>query len=284
MPELPEVETVMRGLQVAFQGQNLSHVIVRRADLRWPFPANLPQRLEGRKVLSFRRRAKYILMRIEGGQTLLIHLGMSGRMNIGPANPNATPPLHEHMVLQTANGFRAGLVDPRRFGIVDLFPTNVEDDHRLLSALGIEPLSDALSHTSLKAMFSGRRTPIKTALLDQKLVVGLGNIYVCEILFRAGIHPERTTGSIKDAELRDIARIIPDVLNEAIASGGSSLRDYVQTDGSKGGFQELHRVYGREGEPCPTCAASGRTENILRITQSGRSTFYCARCQKAPAG
>ncbi|WP_225197972.1 bifunctional DNA-formamidopyrimidine glycosylase/DNA-(apurinic or apyrimidinic site) lyase [Gluconobacter oxydans] len=277
MPELPEVETVMRGFRDAFEGHRISHVSVNRPDLRWPFPADLREKLEGRHVFSFHRRAKYILMRLEGGWSMLLHLGMSGRLTIGRAGTNATPPAHEHLVLETDSGARAGLVDPRRFGMVDLVRTSEEDRHRLLAHLGMEPLSDAMTGPALADLFRGRRSPIKSALLDQKLIAGLGNIYVCEALFRCGIHPERQACTLTKEENAALAEAIPQILEQAIASGGSSLRDYVQADGTKGGFQDLHLVYGREGAPCPNCGAGSP---IQRMTQSGRSTFFCPTCQK----
>ncbi|GBR42642.1 formamidopyrimidine-DNA glycosylase [Gluconobacter roseus NBRC 3990] len=208
---------------------------------------------------------------------MLLHLGMSGRLTIGQAGTNATPPAHEHLVLETDSGARAGLVDPRRFGMVDLVRTSEEDSHRLLAHLGMEPLSDAMTGPALADLFQGRRTPIKSALLDQKLIAGLGNIYVCEALFRCGIHPERQACTLTGEETAALAEAIPQILEQAIASGGSSLRDYVQADGTKGGFQDLHLVYGREGAPCPNCGAE---HLIQRITQSGRSTFFCPTCQK----
>ncbi|WP_099212419.1 bifunctional DNA-formamidopyrimidine glycosylase/DNA-(apurinic or apyrimidinic site) lyase [Gluconobacter cerinus] len=277
MPELPEVETVMRGFQDAFQGQRIRHVTVNRPDLRWPFPLDLRERLEGQTVLSFHRRAKYILMRVENGWSMMLHLGMSGRLLLGQSGMNTTPPKHEHLVLQTENGARAGLVDPRRFGMVDVVPTHQENAHRLLSGLGIEPLSTNMTGPYLHTVLQGRRTPIKTALLDQKLIVGLGNIYVCEALFRSHIHPARAATTLTEEEADSLANAIRTVLEEAIASGGSSLRDYVQADGTKGGFQDLHLVYGREGEVCRQCGAGS---TISRITQAGRSTFFCANCQK----
>ena len=208
---------------------------------------------------------------------MLLHLGMSGRLTIGRAGTNATPPAHEHLVLETDSGARAGLVDPRRFGMVDLVRTSEEDRHRLLAHLGMEPLSDAMTGPALADLFRGRRSPIKSALLDQKLIAGLGNIYVCEALFRCGIHPERQACTLTKEENAALAEAIPQILEQAIASGGSSLRDYVQADGTKGGFQDLHLVYGREGAPCPNCVAGSP---ILRMTQSGRSTFFCPTCQK----
>jgi len=277
MPELPEVETVMRGFQDAFQGQRIRHVTVNRPDLRWPFPLDLRERLEGQDVLSFHRRAKYILMRVGSGTSMMLHLGMSGRLLLGQSGMNTTPPKHEHLVLETESGARAGLVDPRRFGMVDLVPTDQENAHRLLSGLGIEPLSESMTGPYLHSLMQGKRTPIKTALLDQRLIVGLGNIYVCEALFRSHIHPTRMAMSLSKREANSLAASIQAILTEAIASGGSSLRDYVQADGTKGGFQDLHLVYGREGEACLKC---GTGYPVSRITQAGRSTFYCANCQK----
>ncbi|GAD09417.1 formamidopyrimidine-DNA glycosylase [Gluconobacter frateurii NBRC 103465] len=277
MPELPEVETVMRGFRTAFEGQRIRHVTVNRPDLRWPFPLDLRERLEGQDVLSFHRRAKYILMRVGNGTSMMLHLGMSGRLLLGQSGMNTTPSKHEHLVLETENGARAGLVDPRRFGMVDLVATDQENAHRLLSGLGIEPLSEGMTGLYLHSLMQSKRTPIKTALLDQRLIVGLGNIYVCEALFRSHIHPTRMAMSLSKREANSLAASIQAILTEAIASGGSSLRDYVQADGTKGGFQDMHLVYGREGEACLKC---GTGYPVSRITQAGRSTFYCANCQK----
>ncbi len=271
----------MRGLQAKLQGRRIARAEVRRPDLRWPFPTGLAARLTGAEVLGFRRRAKYILMRLSGGDSVLIHLGMSGRMLIEPAGRNDAAPPHEHVMLQTDagadGGWRVGFVDPRRFGSVDLVRTDAEDAHRLLAELGPEPLGDDFSVASLSAALAGKHTPIKAALLDQKNVAGLGNIYVCEALFRAGISPLRQAHTIPGARA---ARLVPEIkatLTEAIAAGGSSLRDYVQPDGELGYFQHAWKVYGREGEPCPRCASC---PGIKRIVQSGRSTFYCARVQR----
>ena len=271
----------MRGLQAKLEGRRIVRAEIRRPDLRWPFPPNLAARLTGATVLGFRRRAKYILMRLSGGDSVLIHLGMSGRMLIEPAGRNDPDPPHEHMMLQTDpgtdGGWRVGFVDPRRFGSVDLLRTDAEDTHRLLAGLGPEPLGDDFSVASLSARLAGRHTPIKAALLDQKTVAGLGNIYVCEALFRARISPLRQAHTIPGARA---ARLVPEIkatLREAIAAGGSSLRDYVQPDGELGYFQHAWKVYGREGEACPDCAAC---PGVRRIVQSGRSTFYCARVQK----
>lgn len=279
MPELPEVETVMRGLRPALEGKVIARAQVHRPDLRFPLPPGLARRLTGARVLGFRRRGKYILMRLEGGDSLLIHLGMSGRMVIGHAGSNAET-AHEHIVLETADGARVGFVDPRRFGSVDLVRTSDEERHKLLAGMGPEPLGDDFTVASLSASLAGKKTPIKAALLDQRVVAGLGNIYVCEALFRAGISPQRLAKTIPGARA---ARLVPEIkatLAEAIAAGGSSLRDYVQPDGELGYFQHAWKVYGREGEPCERCPGPPGCAGIRRIVQSGRSTFYCPRTQR----
>ncbi len=283
MPELPEVETVMRGLQSRLQGRVLLRAVARRPDLRWPLPAGLAERLTGARVAGFRRRGKYILMRLDSGWSVLLHLGMSGRMVIGPAigagGPNSIT-LHEHLELETDDGWRVGFVDPRRFGSVDLVQTAHEDAHRLLAELGPEPLDDGFSVAVLAAALGGKRTPIKAALLDQRIVAGLGNIYVCEALFRAGISPQRQAYSVPGARAGRLVPAIKQTLLEAIAAGGSSLRDYVQPDGELGYFQHAWKVYGREAEPCPACPGAPTCAGVRRIVQSGRSTFYCPRTQR----
>ena len=279
MPELPEVETVMRGMAAKLEGRTIARAAVNRPDMRWPFPPGLAQRLTGARVTGFRRRAKYILMRLDCGDSVLIHLGMSGRMLIGPNRPNQETP-HEHVVLETDDGWRVGFVDPRRFGSVDLVRTDKEEQHRLLAGLGPEPLSDDFDVAALDAALDGKKTPIKAALLDQSIVAGLGNIYVCEALFRSGISPRRVAATVKGARA---ARLVPEIkatLAEAIAAGGSSLRDYVQPDGELGYFQHAWKVYGREGEPCPDCPGTPACDGVRRIVQSGRSTFYCPRSQR----
>ncbi len=289
MPELPEVETVMRGLRARLEGRVLARARINRPDMRWPFPPGLAQTLTGARVTSFRRRAKYILMRLDGGDSVLIHLGMSGRMLIGPVSngpvSNGPDMLHEHMTLETSPsaddpGWRVGFIDPRRFGSVDLVPTAGEDSHRLLADLGPEPLDAGFSAATLSAALDGRRTPVKAALLDQRNVAGLGNIYVCEALFRAGISPERPAHAVSAAETKKLVKAIKAVLGEAIAAGGSSLRDYVQPDGELGYFQHAWKVYGRAGEPCENCPGPPLCAGIQRIVQSGRSSFYCPRVQQ----
>ncbi len=279
MPELPEVETVMRGLQAVLQGRVLRRALLHRAGLRWPFPPGLADHLTGAEVVGFRRRAKYMLMRLDRGTSLLVHLGMSGRMLIRPTGANALP-AHEHMTLETEDGTTVGFVDPRRFGAVDLLTTDQEASHRLLAGLGPEPLDAGFDAKCLAAALAGRRTPIKAALLDQGNVAGLGNIYVCEALFRANILPTRDAGSITKAETRKLLREIKATLTEAIAAGGSTLRDYVQPDGELGYFQHAWRVYGRAGERCADCPAGRKCGGIARIVQSGRSTFYCPYHQR----
>jgi formamidopyrimidine-DNA glycosylase len=279
MPELPEVETVMRGLSAALAGRTIVRAAVHRPDMRWPFPEGLERRLTGARIAGFRRRGKYILMRLDDGWSVLIHLGMSGRMVVGAAGRNA-PTLHEHLVLETDNGSRIGFVDPRRFGSVDLVRTEDEDRHRLLAGMGPEPLEDGFTSAYLSAALAGRRTPIKAALLDQGTVAGLGNIYVCEALFRARISPLRSAHTIAGARAQRLVPAIRETLNDAIAAGGSSLRDYVQPDGGLGYFQHAWKVYGREGETCERCPGPPGCKGIARIVQSGRSTFYCRPTQR----
>ncbi len=279
MPELPEVETVMRGLRQRLEGRIIARATANRADMRWPFPEGLQKRLTGARVTGFRRRGKYILMRLAGGDSLLLHLGMSGRMVLSPVRPNLPTP-HEHLVLETDDGWRMGFVDPRRFGSVDLVPTRQEDSHKLLAGLGPEPLDATFSPARLSAALAGKRTPIKAALLDQKVVAGLGNIYVSEALFRALLSPLRSAHTIPGTRAERLVPAIKDTLNEAIAAGGSSLRDYVQPDGELGYFQHAWKVYGREGEACERCPGRPACPGIRRITQSARSTFYCPRTQR----
>jgi len=279
MPELPEVETVMRGLRDKLEGRTIVHAVAHRPDLRWPLPEGLQKRLTGARVTGFRRRGKYILMRLNGGDSVLLHLGMSGRMVLSPVRPNR-PTLHEHLVLETNDGWRLGFVDPRRFGSVDLVATKQEDTHKLLAELGPEPLDPTFSPARLSAALTGKRTPIKAALLDQKVVAGLGNIYVCEALFRARLSPLRSAHTIPGTRAERLVPAIKETLNEAIAAGGSSLRDYVQPDGELGYFQHAWKVYGREGEPCERCPGRPACPGIRRVTQSARSTFYCPRTQR----
>ncbi|SEM45894.1 DNA-(apurinic or apyrimidinic site) lyase [Gemmobacter aquatilis] len=283
MPELPEVETVRRGLEPVMAGRVIAHAQVNRAGLRWPFPPQMAERLTGVQVLALRRRSKYILADLSSGESLLIHLGMSGRMLISGAqlgdfhHDHPAPAKHDHVVLDMEGGARVTFNDARRFGAMDLLPTAGAEAHPLLAVLGPEPLGNAFDAPYLAARLAGRNTPIKTALLDQHLVAGLGNIYVCEVLYRAGIHPERRALSLSADETARLVPLIRDVLAEAIEAGGSSLRDYRQADGELGYFQHSFRVYGREGQPCatPGCAAL-----VHRLVQSGRSSFFCPHCQR----
>ncbi len=276
VPELPEVETVMRGMQARLEGRVVVRAEVRRPDLRWALPERLAGRLTGARVAGFRRRAKYILMRLEGGESVLLHLGMSGRITIRRRGTN-DPERHEHVVLETDDGWEVAFVDPRRFGSIDLVATSDEERHRLLAGLGPEPLASAFTAGVLRAALAGKRTPIKAALLDQGIVAGLGNIYVCEALYRAGLAPTRLAGGVPTRRL--VAEIKATLL-EAIEAGGSTLRDYVQPGGELGYFQHAWRVYGREGEPCPACPGAPGCDGIARMVQGGRSTFYCRRLQR----
>ena len=281
MPELPEVETVMRGLRARLEGGVILRASARRPDLRWPLPAGLEARLTGARVAGFRRRGKYILMRLEGGDSVLLHLGMSGRINLAPPSAESAPATrHEHLALETEEGWRLGFVDPRRFGMVDLVPTAAEDTHRLLAGLGPEPLEEAFGPEGLSEALAGRRTSLKAALLDQRVVAGLGNIYVSEALFRAGLSPRRLAYTVVGQRAARLVPAIKATLTDAITAGGSSLRDYVQPDGELGYFQHAWRVYGREGAPCERCPGPPACAGVRRIVQSGRSTFYCPRTQR----
>ena len=284
MPELPEVETVCRGLRPKLEGHVLTSVVQRRPDLRFPIPRSFAERLQGRRIENLSRRAKFILATMDDGTVLIAHLGMSGRMTIhdGPPPPHGP---HDHVEFVTDAGCTVRFCDPRRFGFVDLTTTGELARHRMLRALGPEPLSEAFAPAHLDHALAGRRTPIKAALLDQKVVAGLGNIYVCEALFRAGISPRRGAHTIPGARSQRLVPVIREVLGEAIAAGGSSLRDYVQASGELGYFQHSWQVYGREGDACGYGAAPGGPNRacdgvIRRITQSGRSTFYCGRHQR----
>ncbi|MBL4915594.1 bifunctional DNA-formamidopyrimidine glycosylase/DNA-(apurinic or apyrimidinic site) lyase [Szabonella alba] len=283
MPELPEVETVRRGLIPAMEGRAILQAAVNRPDLRWPFPPRMAERLTGARVLGLRRRSKYILADLSGGEALLIHLGMSGRMLISGVqigefhHPHPAPSKHDHVLLDMEGGARVTFNDARRFGAMDLIAAGTEADHPLLARIGPEPLGNAFDGPYLADRLAGRNTPIKSALLDQQIVAGLGNIYVCEVLFRAGLHPAQKAGRIARAQIEALVPIIREVLSEAIEAGGSSLRDYRQADGELGYFQHVFRVYGCEGQPCTTPGCGG---TVARIVQSGRSSFFCPQCQR----
>lgn len=295
MPELPEVETVRRGLQPVMEGARIVRVEARRPDLRFPLPENFTARLAGRKILSLGRRAKYLTMHLAGGPVLICHLGMSGSFRIETEDNSAIPGdfhhertaggVHDHVVfeLEPAAGPAARVVfnDPRRFGFM-LFAEGAPDEHPMLASLGIEPTGNALDGPLLAGLLEGKKAPLKAALLDQTLIAGLGNIYVSEALWRAGLSPLRRAGTIAGptkkarAHAEGLAGAIRAVIADAIAAGGSSLRDYRQADGSLGYFQHSFAVYDRESQPClkPGCGGV-----ITRIVQSGRSTFYCPTCQ-----
>lgn len=275
MPELPEVETVCRGLASRLEGRRLTRLELRRPNMRFPFPIGLAALVEGRRVETIRRRAKYILMQLDDGGVLIAHLGMSGRMTIGPAAGMELEP-HDHVVFETEDGTAVRFNDARRFGFLDYCRVEDLPRHKLFADLGPEPLGNEFSGPILAAKLAGKMTPIKAALLDQKIVAGLGNIYVSESLYWAGLAPTRMAGTVLGATADTLVASIRQVLLNAIAAGGSSLRDYVQATGELGYFQHQWAVYGKEGAPCPDCTC---TTGIARIVQSNRSTFYCAQRQ-----
>ncbi len=289
MPELPEVETVRRGLAPALVGVTIRRVEQRRGDLRFPFPERFAARLKDRRILDLRRRAKYLIADLDDGETLIMHLGMSGSFRIDDETPGrfhqprGKSAAHDHVVFHLDNSKRVTYNDPRRFGFMLLVARSELDAHKLFRGLGVEPLSAALDAAFLARAFARRAAPVKAALLDQRLIAGLGNIYVCEALHRAHISPLRAAGALITASGKPAAALtrlpaaIKSVLKEALEAGGSSLRDHRQTDGSLGYFQHSFRVYDREGAACPTPGCKG---TIARVVQSGRSTFYCPRCQK----
>ncbi|HEY1875978.1 MAG TPA: bifunctional DNA-formamidopyrimidine glycosylase/DNA-(apurinic or apyrimidinic site) lyase [Rhizomicrobium sp.] len=301
MPELPEVETVRLGLVPAMEGYTLTGVETRRGDLRVPFPKDFTARIRGRKVETLRRRAKYILADLDSGETLVIHLGMSGRMSVYAQGHRRklgnyvydTPPdgagdgTHDHVVFETDAPARIVFNDHRRFGLMTLVETTRLKDDKLFKGIGIEPLSDGFNAAYLARTLEGKKTPMKSALLDQRVIAGLGNIYVCEALFRAGISPKRLAGSVKRERIGPLVAAIKKVLKDAIAAGGSTLRDHAQATGDPGNFQHHFLVYGREGlkckNPASSSAAVGHKRScpgtVKRIVQSGRSTFYCPKCQ-----
>jgi formamidopyrimidine-DNA glycosylase len=275
MPELPEVETVRRGLALRLTGRRIVRADLRRADLRRPFPPGLAKRLEGARIGELSRRGKYLLIELDDDGLLLLHLGMSGRITVG--GNNAPDEKHDHVVLTLDDGAVVRFNDARRFGSLDYLSRGTEGDHPLLADMGPEPLAPDFDGTYLAAALRGKMTPIKSALLDQKIVAGLGNIYVCEALYRAKLSPRRLAATVTGARAARLAQAVREVLAEAIEAGGSSLRDYVQANGELGYFQHRWAVYGKEGEKCPGCTCA---EGISRISQSGRSTFFCAKKQR----
>ena len=283
MPELPEVETVKAGIAPAMTGQIITQADVNRPDLRWPFPDGMAERLTGKTVTALRRRSKYILMDVDRNETVLFHLGMSGRMLISGdplgqfLQDHPIREKHDHVVFHMANGARITFNDPRRFGFMDLVHTAAAENHKMLVNLGPEPLGNSFNERYLIDTLKHKKTPIKSALLDQRVVAGLGNIYVCEALYRAHISPKRKARQLSSARIAALVPITRQVLTDAINAGGSSLRDFRQADGELGYFQHSFDVYDRENELCSTPECEAR---IVRITQSGRSSFYCPRCQR----
>jgi formamidopyrimidine-DNA glycosylase len=290
MPELPEVETVRRGLTPVLAGARIKRAQANRPDLRFPLPERFAERLTGATIERLDRRAKYLLAPLSTGETLVMHLGMSGRFVVAAGQGAARPsepgafyyagepnPAHTHVFMDTEAGARIEYNDPRRFGFMLMIETAKLDQHPLFKGMGPEPLGNGFSAKHLLEEFSARKQSVKATLLDQHVVAGLGNIYVCEALHRARIAPKRAAGRISSVRLENLALSVREVLREAIAAGGSSLKDYAQTDGSLGYFQHRFRVYDREGEMCVTPGCAGK---IKRIVQAGRSTFYCPHCQK----
>ncbi|MES1152423.1 MAG: bifunctional DNA-formamidopyrimidine glycosylase/DNA-(apurinic or apyrimidinic site) lyase [Dongia sp.] len=273
MPELPEVETVARGLAKRLEGRKLVKVETRRGDLRWPFPKGFAKRLTGRRVDKVRRRAKYIVAELDDGNALLAHLGMSGRMLLSKGRPALET--HDHVIFETDEGWVLRFNDARRFGMMDIVATDKLERHKLIKGIGPEPLGNDFNGPVLAAALKGKKTSIKAAILDQKVVAGVGNIYASEALYRARISPKRMAYTVQGDRAEKLAHAIKAVLDEAVAAGGSSLRDYVQADGELGYFQHKWRVYEKEGRDCPDCAGK-----IRRIVQGGRSTFYCPSCQR----
>jgi formamidopyrimidine-DNA glycosylase len=286
MPELPEVETVRRGLQPSLEGARLARVRVNRPDLRFPFPEGFTARLEGARVEALERRAKYLLARLDRGETWVTHLGMTGRFvvqqglnarSLGEFVTDAsTDEKHAHLVIETDGGARVTFFDARRFGYMGLMPTAELPDHPWFKGLGPEPLGPEFGAAQLAAAFKGRKQNVKATLLDQRVVAGLGNIYVVEALHRARLSPNKPAGKVSAPALARLAEAVPEVLEAAIAAGGSTLRDYAQADGSLGYFQHSFSVYDREGEPC--LRDDGGV--VRRIVQAGRSTFFCPACQR----
>lgn len=279
MPELPEVETVRRGLAPRMVGHRIARLIQRRKDLRVPLPRQFATRVEGRTVQAIDRRAKYLLLRLDDGQTLIVHLGMSGRMTLHDSRSAAEHPFerHDHVVFELDDGWQVRFNDARRFGLMLLVATDTVEKHKAFKGLGPEPLDDTFDGAVLAGRLRGRRTPIKAALLDQKTLVGVGNIYACEALYMSGISPRRSAHTVQGDRADRLVAAIKQVLLRSINDGGSTLRDHVQPGGELGYFQTRFKVYDRLGAPCPTKNCG---HLVKRLVQAGRSTFYCARCQR----
>ncbi|MEQ1610801.1 MAG: bifunctional DNA-formamidopyrimidine glycosylase/DNA-(apurinic or apyrimidinic site) lyase [Hyphomonadaceae bacterium] len=281
MPELPEVETVRRGLAPAMEGKRILRVATRRKDLRFPFPENFNQRIEGARVKHLGRRAKYLVAELSSGEALIMHLGMTGRFSVEGRKPGkflhgaGASAKHDHVVFEMQGGASVTFNDARRFGFMDLWPLNDLDHYAPFDGMGPEPISNQFSGAYLEDAFAGKKAPVKAALLDQYVVAGLGNIYVCEALFRSGVSPKKLAGAIKRDKLERLAVEIRKVIEEAIEAGGSTISDFETTTGELGYFQHRFQIYDREGDPCVTCA-----KPVKRTVQSGRSTFYCGHCQK----
>ena len=279
MPELPEVETVRRGLMPKLVGRQIVRLVQRRRDLRVPMPAKFAQKVEGLRIRAIDRRAKYLLLRLSDGNTLIAHLGMSGRMTLHDAQSAAEHPFerHDHVVFETDEGWQVRFNDARRFGLMLLATDEAVPRHKLFKGLGPEPLDEAFDGAALAGRLKGRKTPIKAALLDQKTLVGVGNIYACEALFLAGISPRRSAHTVQGDRADRLVAAIKKVLLRSIDDGGSTLRDHVQPGGELGYFQTRFNVYDRAGIVCPTRDCG---KLVKRLVQSGRSTFYCAHCQR----
>ena len=276
MPELPEVETVKRGLSPFLEGRKIVSVEKTRPDLRWPIPTSLEHVLTGALVLKLERRGKYILWHTQDEMVMILHLGMSGRVLITKDSPKVKD-AHDHLTFKTEDGFFIRYNDPRRFGFVDIVPLKNLAEYPSLAALGPEPLSNAFNTSALRQKINKKQSPIKSVLLDQTIIAGLGNIYVCEALHRSGISPRRKAKNISESKTDSLVIAIRVVLQDAINAGGSTLKDHLQTSGEMGYFQHQFRVYSREGEECMKKSCSG---TIKRIIQSGRSTFFCGKCQR----
>jgi formamidopyrimidine-DNA glycosylase len=279
MPELPEVETVRRGLLPRMVGHRIARLTQRRKDLRVKLPARFAAKVEGRTVVGIDRRAKYLLIRLDDGQTLIVHLGMSGRMTLHDAKSAAEHPFerHDHVVFEMDDGWQVRFNDARRFGLMLLVATDSVEKHKAFKGLGPEPLDAAFDGAALAVRLKGRRTPIKAALLDQKTLVGVGNIYACEALYMSGISPRRSAHTVQGDRAARLAAAIKRVLLRSIGDGGSTLRDHVQPGGELGYFQTRFKVYDRAGAPCPTRDCG---HIVKRLVQAGRSTFYCTHCQR----